>query len=127
MGHIWLRLLATIGHLTPIDGGFHLNSGEEVVFEVSERLFGRVWDRQGSCFNEEIGEGSCQTGDCAGLLHYQRIGGVPSTTVVEMTFGTSKSNLHYYDVSLVDGFNLPVSMVSHRWLVLCVQVIGGEY
>ena len=34
MGHIWLGLLATAGHLTPKDGGFHLCSVEEVVFEV---------------------------------------------------------------------------------------------
>ena len=127
MGHIWLRLLAIVGHLTPKDGGFHLYSGEEVVFEVSERCSERVCGKQGCCFDEDIGKGSCQTGDCAGLLHCQRIGAVPPATVDEMTFGTSKSNLHYYDVSLVDGFNLPVSMVSHRWLVLCVQVIGGEY
>ena len=116
MGHIWLGLLATAGHLTPKDGGFHLNSVEEVVFEVPERWSGRVWGRQGYCFDEEIGgKGSCQIGNCAGLLHCQRFGGVPPATVVEMTFGTSKSNSHYYDVSLVDGFNLPKSMVSHRW------------
>lgn len=30
--------------------------------------------------------------------------------MVEMTLGTSTSPLHFYDVSLVDGFNLPVSM-----------------
>lgn len=29
---------------------------------------------------------------------------------MEMTFGTSNSPLHFYDVSLVDGFNIPVSM-----------------
>jgi Thaumatin family len=27
-----------------------------------------------------------------------------------MTLGTQNSPLHYYDVSLVDGFNIPVSM-----------------
>lgn len=27
-----------------------------------------------------------------------------------MTLGTSKSSMHYYDVSLVDGFNVPVEM-----------------
>lgn len=34
----------------------------------------------------------------------------PPATVVEMTLGSSSSPLHFYDVSLVDGFNLPVSM-----------------
>jgi len=38
------------------------------------------------------------------------MGGVPPATLVEMTLGTSQSALHFYDVSLVDGFNLPVSM-----------------
>ena len=90
MGHIWLGLLATARHLTPKDGGFHLYSVEEVVFEVPERWFGRVWGRQGCCFDEKIGKGSCQIGDCAGLLHCQRLGGVPPATVVEMTFGTSR-------------------------------------
>ena len=42
MGHIWPRLLATAGHLTPKDGGFHLYSGEEVVFEVPDRWFGNM-------------------------------------------------------------------------------------
>ncbi|KAK7856713.1 thaumatin-like protein [Quercus suber] len=56
MGHIWLGLLATAGHLTPKDGGFHLYSVEEVVFEVPERWSGRVWGRQGCCFDEEIGK-----------------------------------------------------------------------
>ncbi|GMY08473.1 thaumatin-like protein [Fagus crenata] len=108
---IWPGLLATAGHLTPKDGGFRLYSGEEAVVEVPERWSGRIWGRQGCCFDEQTGKGSCQTGDCAGLFHCQGIGGVPPATVIEMTLGTSKSALHYYDVSLVDGFNLPVSMI----------------
>ena len=39
MGHIWPGLLATAGHLTPKDGGFHLCSGEEVVYEVPKRWY----------------------------------------------------------------------------------------
>uniref|UniRef100_A0A7N2MP01 Uncharacterized protein n=2 Tax=Quercus lobata TaxID=97700 RepID=A0A7N2MP01_QUELO len=116
MGRIWPGLPTTAGYLTPKDGGFHLYSGE-VLFEVSKRWSGRVWGRQGRCFDEDTSKGSCQTSDYAGLFHCQCIGGVPPVTILEMTFGTSKSNLHYYDVSLVDGFNLPVSMVP----------IGGEY
>ncbi|KAL5166362.1 Thaumatin-like protein [Glycine soja] len=37
-------------------------------------------------------------------------GGVPPATVVEMTLGSSSSPLHFYDLSLVDGFNLLDSM-----------------
>ncbi|KAK0591443.1 hypothetical protein LWI29_001944 [Acer saccharum] len=108
---IWPGLLGTAGHESPSEGGFHLCSGEQTVIEVPERWSGRIWPRQGCCFETTTGKGSCQTGDCAGLLQCQGTGGVPPTTLVEMTLGTQESALHYYDVSLVDGFNVPVSMV----------------
>ncbi|KAK3231921.1 hypothetical protein Dsin_003802 [Dipteronia sinensis] len=60
---------------------------------------------------QQPGKAQCQTGDCSGLLQCQGTGGVPPTTLVEMTLGTQESALHYYDVRLVDGFNVPVSMV----------------
>ncbi|XP_015876843.2 thaumatin-like protein isoform X1 [Ziziphus jujuba] len=107
---IWPGILGSAGHQTPQDGGFHLYSGEQVSLQLPENWSGRIWGRQGCCFDQKTGKGSCLTGDCAGLLHCRGIGGVPPATVVEMTLGTSKSSLHYYDVSLVDGFNVPVSM-----------------
>ncbi|OVA17814.1 Thaumatin [Macleaya cordata] len=107
---IWPGILGSAGHPSPQDGGFHLNCNEQVVLDVPEKWSGRIWGRQGCCFDEN-GRGSCFTGDCAGLLHCRGTGGKPPATVVEMTLGTSTSALHYYDVSLVDGFNLPVSMV----------------
>ncbi|XP_031103343.1 thaumatin-like protein [Ipomoea triloba] len=106
---IWPGILGGAGQPTPKDGGFHLSSGEEVVLDVPEKWSGRIWARQNCCFDEN-GKGSCDTGDCEGQLHCKGRGGVPPATVVEMTLGTSSSPLHFYDVSLVDGFNLPVSM-----------------
>lgn len=113
---IWPGLLGNAGHQTPAEGGFLLCSGEQIVLEVPEQWSGRIWPRQGCCFNEKTGKGSCQTGDCAGLLKCQGTGGKPPATLVEMTLGTSKSPIHFYDVSLVDGFNIPVSMAP----------VGGE-
>lgn len=106
---IWPGVLGGAGHPTPTDGGFHLGSGEEVVVDLPQKWSGRLWGRQGCSFDKN-GKGSCYTGDCSGLLHCQGIGGAPPATMVEMTLGTSTSPLHFYDVSLVDGFNLPVSM-----------------
>ncbi|CAL5389697.1 unnamed protein product [Camellia sinensis] len=106
---IWPALLGGTGHPTPKDGGFHLSSGKEIVVDVPQKWSGRVWARQGCNFHD-TGKGSCDTGDCSGRLQCQGLGGIPPATVVEMTLGTSTSPLHYYDVSLVDGFNLPVSM-----------------
>ncbi|XP_031743766.1 thaumatin-like protein [Cucumis sativus] len=107
---IWPGILGNAGHPIPRDGGFHLCTGEQTVIEMPERWSGRVWPRQGCHFDQKTGLGSCQTGDCAGLLQCRGTGGVPPATVVEMTLGTSKSSMHYYDVSLVDGFNVPVEM-----------------
>ncbi|KAK6244916.1 hypothetical protein QUC31_011325 [Theobroma cacao] len=106
---IWPGTLGGAGQVSPKDGGFHLGSGEEVVLDVPQKWSGRIWGRQGCNFDSN-GKGSCETGDCSGMLHCQGKGGTPPATVIEMTLGSSSSPLHFYDVSLVDGFNLPVSM-----------------
>ncbi|QCD98505.1 Thaumatin [Vigna unguiculata] len=107
---VWPAILGNGGHPSPKHGGFYLGSGEEVVVQVPEGWSGRIWGRQGCFFDQQTGKGCCETGDCGGLLQCNGIGGVPPATLVEMTLGTSKSALHFYDVSLGDGFNLPVSM-----------------
>ncbi|WOL01990.1 hypothetical protein Cni_G10709 [Canna indica] len=106
---VWPGTLGNAGHLTPKDGGFHLAAFEESVFDVPNGWSGRIWGRKGCCFNEQ-GVGSCDTGDCGGRLRCMGKWGTPPATVVEMTFGTNVSPLHFYDVSLVDGFNVPVTM-----------------
>ncbi|KAG8390836.1 hypothetical protein BUALT_Bualt01G0124900 [Buddleja alternifolia] len=108
--HIWPAILGTAGQETLNGGGFPLYSGQQVVVEAPKWWSGRVWARQGCCF-DQTGTGSCQTGDCNGQLHCNGIGGQPPATLVEMTLGTHTNPMHYYDVSLVDGFNLPVSMI----------------
>lgn len=106
---VWPGTLGNEGHPTPEDGGFHLGAFEETFFDVPTGWSGRIWARNGCCFDGQ-GKGSCDTGDCSGQLHCNGKGGTPPATVVEMTFGTARSPLHYYDVSLVGGFNLPVTM-----------------
>ncbi|CAN0906821.1 Thaumatin-like protein [Linum grandiflorum] len=106
---VWPGILGSADQATPMNGGLHLSSGEEIVMDVPQKWSGRIWGRQGCTFDQN-GKGSCNTGDCAGMLHCQGLGGAPPATVVEMTLGSSSSPLHFYDVSLVDGFNLPVSM-----------------
>ncbi|MQL84382.1 hypothetical protein Taro_016886 [Colocasia esculenta] len=106
---VWPAALGGAGQPTPEGGGFHLGVGEEAVFDVPSGWSGRIWGRQGCCFDDQ-GKGSCDSGDCGGLLRCGGAGGAPPASVVEMTLGTAKSGLHYYDVSLVDGFNLPVAM-----------------
>ncbi|KAG6506465.1 thaumatin-like protein [Zingiber officinale] len=106
---VWPGTLGNAGHDHPRDGGFHLAAFEEAVFDVPTGWSGRLWGRTGCCFDER-GRGSCATGDCGGGLRCAGAWGVPPATVVEMTLGTAASSLHFYDVSLVDGFNVPLSM-----------------
>ncbi|CAM0874248.1 unnamed protein product [Alopecurus aequalis] len=106
---VWPGILATAGHANPQSGGFHLGAGEETTFDVPVGWSGRVWPRRGCSFDSR-GLGSCATGDCGGVLRCAGSGGAIPATVVEMTLGTRQSPMHFYDVSLVDGFNAPVSM-----------------
>ncbi|KAF2912288.1 thaumatin-like protein isoform X1 [Oryza sativa Japonica Group] len=108
---VWPGLLGTAGHPTPQSGGFHLGAGEEAALEVPAGWSGRVWPRRGCSFDSR-GRGSCATGDCGGVLRCNGAAGATPATVVEMTLGTSASAMHFYDVSLVDGFNAPVSMAA---------------
>ncbi|KAJ4801546.1 hypothetical protein LUZ62_052792 [Rhynchospora pubera] len=105
--NIWPGVQGTGGQPTPNLGGFHLGPMKEASFDVPFGWSGRVWARQG-CFFDTYGNGTCQTGDCGGQLHCNGLGATPPATMVEMAFGTQNSSLNYYDVSLVDGFNIPV-------------------
>uniref|UniRef100_A0A6N2M1Z3 Thaumatin-like protein n=1 Tax=Salix viminalis TaxID=40686 RepID=A0A6N2M1Z3_SALVM len=67
---------------------------------------GRVWARTGCTFDES-GNGTCQTGDCGGRLECNGMGATPPASLFEVTLGTGDVK-DYYDVSLVDGYNLPL-------------------
>ncbi|XP_059661732.1 protein P21-like [Cornus florida] len=66
---------------------------------------GRVWPRTG-CNFDASGRGKCNTGDCNGLLECNAYG-VPPNTLAE--YGLNQyMNQDFYDISLVDGFNVPM-------------------
>ena len=50
--------------------------------------------------------GHCQTGDCGGLFQCKGWGTIPAT-LAEVNFDAWDS-LDFYDVSMVDGSNLPM-------------------
>jgi hypothetical protein len=53
------------------------------------------------------GAGVCQTGDCGGRMECRGSGATPPATLFEVTLGQGGGQ-DFYDVSLVDGYNLPV-------------------
>ncbi|KAH7685448.1 Thaumatin family protein [Dioscorea alata] len=94
--------------ITPGDsfngGGFPLKSGQSIVITAPVGWSGRIWGRTG-CNFDSSGNGSCETGRCGTNLKCAGSGETPAT-LAEFTL----ANPDFYDVSLVDGFNLPMSV-----------------
>ncbi|KAL5564013.1 hypothetical protein UlMin_033760 [Ulmus minor] len=83
-------------------GGFTLKPGQSTVYTAPANWNGRIWARTGCNFDKN-GNGSCQTGSCGNVLNCTGPGSPPAS-IAEFTLG----DLDFYDVSLVDGFNLPI-------------------
>eukprot|EP01018_Ginkgo_biloba_P023084 Gb_07674 [translate_table: standard] len=90
-------------------GGKRLDPGQSWTVQVPAGTIGaRFWGRTG-CNFDGSGRGSCKTGDCGGLLNCQGSGQVPAT-LAEYSLNQFQ-NMDFYDISLVDGFNLRLSML----------------
>ena len=85
--------------------GWLLPAGGHVVVTVPNHWNGRFWGRTGCHFNA-AGIGRCQTGDCGGLFQCKGYGAIPAT-LAEYDLD-AWDNLDFYDVSMVDGSNLPM-------------------
>lgn len=102
---VWPGTLSGNGAAVLGDGGFSLAPGASVQVTAPSGWSGRFWARTG-CNFDGAGNGNCATGDCAGGLKCTG-GGVPPVTLAEFTIGTaSNGNKDFYDVSLVDGYNV---------------------
>ncbi|XP_051131487.1 thaumatin-like protein 1 [Andrographis paniculata] len=102
---VWPGILANAGS-PPLDStGFELPSDSSRAFVAPSGWSGRFWGRTGCTF--AAGTGSCQTGDCgSGQSECNGSGAAPPATLAEITLGVG--GLDFYDVSLVDGYNLPM-------------------
>ncbi|KAH6904632.1 thaumatin [Coprinopsis sp. MPI-PUGE-AT-0042] len=75
---------------------------------------GRIWARTGCTdFSRIAPPEQCLTGGCnGGLLCDAHVGtSVPPATVAEFTLGGT-TGVDWYDVSVVDGYNLPMSITN---------------
>ncbi|PNT62577.1 hypothetical protein BRADI_4g05430v3 [Brachypodium distachyon] len=92
----------------PVGGGVRLDPGRTTTLDVAAGTPAvRIWARTGCTFDASA-RGSCKTGDCGGKLACTA-GGKPPATLAEFTLGSGSGSRDFYDVSLVDGFNVPVS------------------
>ncbi|XP_065869834.1 pathogenesis-related thaumatin-like protein 3.5 [Euphorbia lathyris] len=99
---IWPAIL-TKGNDT--DGyGFPLKPGQSAFYNATTSWSGRIWARTGCNFNKD-GTGSCETGSCGASLNCSEPSSPPNT-IAEFTLG----DIDFFDVSLVDGFNVPIAV-----------------
>ncbi|KZT71834.1 Osmotin, thaumatin-like protein [Daedalea quercina L-15889] len=76
---------------------------------------GRIWGRRDCDFSISDPATQCADGGCNGGLECSTDGGtgVPPATLAEFTLGGTTGAPDYYDVSLVDGYNLPMSITNN--------------
>ncbi|KAF5740743.1 hypothetical protein HS088_TW11G00821 [Tripterygium wilfordii] len=105
---IWPGTLSGNGLNALGDGGFVLPPGSQLQFPAPPGWSGRFWGRTG-CNFDASGTGKCITGDCDGFLKCNG-GGTPPVSLAEFTLATSQNEKDFYDVSLVDGYNVGVGV-----------------
>jgi len=99
----------------PPETGFKLEPGETKNQTVSEDWQGRVWGRTNCTFNDAgtaaaSGSGkACGSGDCNSIVNCI-VGGDTPVSLAEFTFDAGDGRT-YYDISLVDGYNIPMAIV----------------
>nr|ADW08698.1 thaumatin-like protein [Ambrosia trifida] len=115
---IWPAIQPNGGQPVLMDGGFQLGRQESKNVTTPQGWAGRIWGRSGCKFDAH-GEGTCVTGDCGNGLYCRGNGGEPPASLAEFTLN---SPLDFYDVSLVDGYNLPISIFPRDDSGACTSV-----
>ncbi|KAF8042483.1 hypothetical protein BT93_A0955 [Corymbia citriodora subsp. variegata] len=108
---VWPGTLTGSGGGQLSSTGFELAPGSSFQINgVPDTWSGRVWGRTG-CTTDASGKFTCVTGDCgSGQVTCNGAGAIPPASLAEFTLvGASPSHQDFYDISLVDGFNLPIS------------------
>ncbi|KAJ4963714.1 hypothetical protein NE237_023653 [Protea cynaroides] len=104
---VWPGILSGAGTAPLSSTGSVLQKGESQTISVPSGWSGRLWGRT-LCTTDSTGKFSCVTGDCgSGKVECSGGGAAPPTTLAEFTLDGS-GGLDFYDVSLVDGYNLPM-------------------
>ncbi|QRV73414.1 pathogenesis-related protein PR5K (thaumatin family) [Ceratobasidium sp. AG-Ba] len=100
-----------VGSAVPaVETGWQATSGSSRSFSVPDTWkAGRIWGRT-ECSFSSSGEGICATGGCDGGLACTGVSSGP-TTLAEFTLGADAQD--WTDVSLVDGFNLPLKVTNN--------------
>ncbi|XP_040377866.1 thaumatin-like protein 1b isoform X1 [Oryza brachyantha] len=107
---VWPGLLSGAGTAPLSTTGFALAHGASATVDAPASWSGRMWART-LCAEDATGKLTCATGDCgSGGIQCNGGGAAPPATLVEFTLDGS-GGMDFFDVSLVDGYNLPMLVV----------------
>ncbi|CAL9042446.1 unnamed protein product [Musa banksii] len=126
---VWPAAAPNAGHPVIADGGFLLPPNQTKRVHAPPTWNGRFWGRTGCDFTTTSKPG-CQTGDCQGLLSCNGTIGTPPATLVEVALQEDQSKPSFYDVSVVDGYNLPIAVSTKPayrkcWIGGCTKSINS--
>lgn len=108
---VWPGFLSGAGTAPLPTTGFALQASESKVITVPSSWSGRIWGRTQCAGDSSSGEFACATGDCkSGEVECSGQGATPPATLAEFTLNGAGGQ-DFYDVSLVDGYNLPMLVV----------------
>lgn len=107
---VWPGILSNADSPPLSTTGFALQKGESRTVTAPTSWGGRMWGRT-LCSQDSAGKFTCVTGDCgSNKLECSGNGATPPATLAEFKLD-GYGGQDYYDVSLVDGYNLPVLVV----------------
>jgi hypothetical protein len=102
---IWLASGEQTARPALTTSGWVLPPGRTLTVRVPDHWNGRFWGRTG-CVFDAAGRGHCESGDCDGRFQCPGYGAIPAS-LAEFNLN-SWGGMDFYDVSLVDGSNLPM-------------------
>ncbi|CAD6335366.1 unnamed protein product [Miscanthus lutarioriparius] len=106
---VWPGILSNAGAPPPSTTGFALAPGQSAAVTVAASWSGRIWARTLCATSADSGDFACATADCgSGAVECSGRGAAPPATLAELTLAGGTGGDDFYDVSLVDGFNVPM-------------------
>ncbi|KAK4780556.1 hypothetical protein SAY87_016662 [Trapa incisa] len=120
---VWPAIQPNSGFSVLEKGGFLLPSLTHRSFLAPYTPWsGRIWGRTGCSYNHRRNQFTCATGDCGGRLECGGLGGKPPVTLAQFSLHNGRNDLASYGVSLVDGFNVPMTVTPHQGKGVCPLV-----
>ncbi|OEL27234.1 Thaumatin-like protein 1 [Dichanthelium oligosanthes] len=106
---VWPGILSGAGSAALDTTGFQLAPGQSRTLSAPAGWSGKLWGRTLCSTDDSTGKFTCVTGDCgSGWQDCAGGNAAPPATLAEFTLDGSGGGMDFYDVSLVDGYNLPM-------------------